>query len=858
MHGLLERLRRWTGESLSNRLSITAAIVCLVALLPATFLSFTYSARVARQDREARLSAQAEVHAQTLAQALSAAREGLADLAESDLLVPALRGDPGWQQFGVPFLRAHHLPLPFPTRLALLDARGQVLGSSLDVPAIAPFDWLPQVVGKGHWLAQVRGQPGDLRLLLVAPVRPAAGGEALGAVAADLPLADLAAGLRGHGLPLRLLDGGGRTLAGEPDGWAGRLGLARPLPLPEPFAALGLRVEAGEARAEAERFLALLAAGHVVAALLVLGLALLVARRLADRIAGPLRDLAASAWSISTTGALDTRVRVEGRDETALLAAAFNEMLGELAASRAAAEAALRSERREVEGALQLAYGAMERSGEAISIIEASGRIAYLNEAACRLLGLPREAVLGRPTWEVDPSLTEPRWQQLLSTVRSAGQYATERPRPAPDGPTRWIEVHLFPLQHGGTEYCVSVMRDVTARRQAEAALRLAGVGTLAAGAAHEINNPLTSIMGNLAFVLDGLGRLSSQVPAEGALEVEEARQAIGDAMQGAERVRDVVRGLKVFSRPDEEPQAATDVAQVMRSAVGLARNELRHLGRLVERYQEVPPILASGRRLEQVFVNLLVNAGHALGERAGDQHQVTVVVRPGAPGEVVAEVQDTGAGMAPEVRTRIFEPFFTTKPVGAGTGLGLAICHGIVASLGGRIEVESEPGRGSTFRVHLPALPPGAAVAGAPRPAAAEPPVHLPAGARLLIVDDDPLILSLLTRALAGGPEVVALLDAREALERLRQGERFDLLLCDLMMPELSGMDFHAALLAIDPALAGGAVFITGGAFTPRARAFLARVGNTCLEKPFDPQKLRRLVAARLGAVAIQPEARA
>jgi CheY-like chemotaxis protein len=259
--------------------------------------------------------------------------------------------------------------------------------------------------------------------------------------------------------------------------------------------------------------------------------------------------------------------------------------------------------------------------------------------------------------------------------------------------------------------------------------------------------------------------------------------------------------------------------------------------------------VLAAGRRLEQVFLNLLVNATHALQE-AGGAGEVTVTVQPGASGEVVAEVRDTGPGMTPEVRARVFEPFDTTKPVGSGTGLGLAICHGIVASCGGRIDVESEPGRGSAFRVVLPAL----AAAPSPPPIAqdarpdrgAAPGAGLPAGRRVLVVDDDPLILRLVTRALGGG-EVVTLADPHEALRRLLGGDPFDLVICDLMMPGLSGMDLFAALAQARPEEADRLIFMTGGAFTPRAREFLSDGDRPCLEKPFEPEALRRLVGERL-----------
>ena len=204
--------------------------------------------------------------------------------------------------------------------------------------------------------------------------------------------------------------------------------------------------------------------------------------------------------------------------------------------------------------------------------------------------------------------------------------------------------------------------------------------------------------------------------------------------------------------------------------------------------------------------------------------------------------MKDTGHGIAPEVLDRIFEPFFTTKPAGVGTGLGLAICHGIVTGLGGEIRVESQPGRGSVFRVILPP-----ARAPAPEPADRPGPASAPRG-RILVVDDEPLVGRAIQRILGADHEVVVETSGRAALARAERGERFDLLLCDLMMPEMTGQDLLEALERTAPDLAGRVVFLTAGAFTPAAREFLERTRRPRLEKPFEAEALERLVAAELG----------
>ena len=860
----MERVRRWAGESLVHRLSFATLILCLVVLLPTATLSLVLSWRLGQRDVDVRLHAQAELAASRLAQALRGAQAEVADLAASSLLITAVTDVPGRNTFALPFLAGHQLAVPVPTRLALTDHRGRVLAAGQEPLSLEVDRWLPSVIDRGESVAQLHGEGPGSHFLLAAPVRVGVPPLADGAVVAEIPLEPLARhALQGETV-LRLLDAAGRTVAGPDSGWEARLTARAPLDLPPSFDPLVLTVEAGLPAVAARQPMLRMVAVQLLVALAVLAAGLLVARRLARRMAEPLLALSESAWNISETGALGTRVAVTGHDETSRLAAAFNEMLGQLQEAQAAVESAHRTEQQEARGALRLAHAALERSSDAISIIEPDGTVVFANDAACQLLGTPRQAVVGRKAFDVDPAITQPRWRELWEGLAATGQHAVERATTLPSGATAWIELRAYRLEVGGAGYCVAIMRDVTARRQGEAALRLAGVGTLAAGAAHEINNPLTSILGNLAFVRDELASVTAALPPARAAQLQEATQAIAEAHQAAARVRDVIRGLRIFSRPDEERQEPTDVAWAMSAAVAVTRNELRHRARVTTRYGVAPQVLGSRSRLEQVFANLLVNAAQAIPEGHAAANEVSITVGTTPAGEVLAEVRDTGHGMTPEVRARIFEPFFTTRPVGSGAGLGLAICHGIVADLGGRIEVESEPARGTTVRVLLPAMADGAAALGAvpaapppseapPAPPTAPAPVDgwvaLPTDARVLLVDDDALIGKVVIRSLAGGPEVVALEDGRAALARLVSGERFDVILCDLMMPDFSGMEFHAALQAARPDLAGQVIFVTGGAFTPRARDFLGSVRNECLRKPFEPEVLRRLVAERLEA---------
>jgi signal transduction histidine kinase len=371
---------------------------------------------------------------------------------------------------------------------------------------------------------------------------------------------------------------------------------------------------------------------------------------------------------------------------------------------------------------------------------------------------------------------------------------------------------------------------------------RMASVGTLAAGVAHEINNPLATICANLELMALTLGELARGPMDDPRLDdlIDELR----DAREGAERVRLIIRDLKIFSRaPDEERRGPVDVQRVLESSLRMAWNEIKHRARLVKEYGRVPLVQANEARLGQVFLNLVVNAAQAIPEGDAEHNVVRVATELASDGRVSISVTDTGTGIAPENVSRIFDAFFTTKAIGVGTGLGLSICHRIVRGLGGDIVVESEVGQGSTFRI---LLPPSAATSEARRPAAA----HLPRAGRrgrVLIVDDEVMFARALARACAGEHDVEVASSATDALERLRRGDRFDVIVCDLMMPQVTGMELHAELKRLAPEQASSVVFVTGGAFTAGARDFLDRVPNERIEKPFDVQQLRAVINNRV-----------
>jgi signal transduction histidine kinase len=376
---------------------------------------------------------------------------------------------------------------------------------------------------------------------------------------------------------------------------------------------------------------------------------------------------------------------------------------------------------------------------------------------------------------------------------------------------------------------------------------RMASVGLLAAGVAHEINNPLSVVAANLQIIREDFDRAATalevspnpDLPRPIATLLTTLREALPDAREAADRVRLIVQDLRVFSHPDESKRTPTDVHKVIESSIRMARNEVRHRAKLVCEFGDVPLVEGNEARLGQVFLNLIVNAAHAMPEGSPDRNRITITTRTIAK-MVAVDVNDTGSGIPADVLPRIFDVFFTTKPVGVGTGLGLSICHRIMTALGGRIEVTSEVGQGTSVRVLLrragahntqevPALHTDPA------------PSWKPSG-NLLIIEAEGAMGRTLPRVLSHH-RVRTVSSAREALALIRDGHTVDLILCDLMMPDMTGMDLHDVLAASHPQLVPRIVFMSGGAFTPRARDFLNTTSNRHIDKPIDAASLRRLV---------------
>jgi PAS domain S-box-containing protein len=462
------------------------------------------------------------------------------------------------------------------------------------------------------------------------------------------------------------------------------------------------------------------------------------------------------------------------------------------------------------------------------------GRYVDGNPAALAIFGLSHAELCERRVGDLGGEAARFDHSRLLHEGTGAGEWQVR----GADGELRAYELRSTANIQPGCH--LTVLRDISARRLSQRMRervlmsdRMASIGLLAAGVVHEINNPLTAVM---AGVEAASVELERQVRA-GATPARDIADGLRDALSGSERIRQIVRDLRLFSRAEEDRAVAVDLGPVIESSLRMAWNEIRHRARVVKLYDDIPTVDASESRLGQVFLNLLVNAAQAIPEGNIDGNEIRVLTRVEA-GRVVVDIEDTGAGIAEEKLAKIFEPFFTTKPSGVGTGLGLSICRGILADYKGELSISSQLGRGTLARVSLP-------VGTIP----ARLPVEVPKAAaparrgRILIVDDEAVLVKLFVRALENEHEVTGVTFARDALARVSAGERYDVILCDLMMPEMTGLQLHAELERVAPEMAKRMVFLSGGVFSPATRAQLAARPNRRIDKPLAPSRLLTLV---------------
>lgn len=468
--------------------------------------------------------------------------------------------------------------------------------------------------------------------------------------------------------------------------------------------------------------------------------------------------------------------------------------------------------------------------------IHSEGRIVSMNARMRKLLGSDSpESWIGRPVLDLVHPDSREFASRRISRLRS--QEVTSTP-PAEvgliqEGSTEplFTEIVGMVITYQGKPSVMVLARDLTERKKLQEHLllkdRMSSLGLLAAGVGHEINNPLNYVRLNLELLRER---------NSGGLSPEDLR-LLTEAQTGVDRMQLIVNDLKTFSRGhQDDPLTPVRIDGVLKSALNLARTEIQNRARLTADVTDLPAILAHEARLGQVFLNLLINAAHAIPAGAPEANEIRVTGRLAREDRVVIEVRDTGVGIPEEDRERVFRPFFTTKEIGQGTGLGLSICHSIVEKFGGTISFESEPGRGTVFRLSFPRAPEVLA------PVETNVSVS-PRRGRLLIVDDNVELLTSLVTVMSPYHETRGTADASEALELLRSDEAVDCILCDLMMPKMNGVQFFERLRDEFPGLDRKVIFMTGGSLTAGTDRLLRTPGVRWIEKPLEIENLRRKV---------------
>ena len=465
----------------------------------------------------------------------------------------------------------------------------------------------------------------------------------------------------------------------------------------------------------------------------------------------------------------------------------------------------------------------VESASDAIVTLDANGRFTTVNHAAENISGYKRDELVGQWFAPMLPDDDLPKalghFQQALSG--ETGLFESQFYRK--DGEIRTISITYSTPQKDEEVLCL--IRDVTDQKMLQEQLiqseKMSAIGQLVSGVAHELNNPLA-----------GISAFAQLLLAEKRFPPDQ-RTAAETIYSEARRASRIVQNLLTFARQHKAEKGPTAINQVLDDTLELRGYELRVRGIDVRReYDEsLPDTMADAHQLQQVFLNLITNAEQAMEQRDGHHHRLTVRTR--RSGEAIRiEVEDTGAGIPANLIERIFNPFFTTKPTGSGTGLGLSISLGIVREHEGKIWAENAQQGGARFLVELPVSQPRASGEHAAMP-------HVqPMGndtLRVLVVDDEASVRVSLQRYLAGkGHQVETTASGEDALVRL-QGSKYDAVILDMRMPDLSGEQIYERLRSNDPSHAERVIFTTGDLVNEQMRRFLDGTGRPCVPKPFE-----------------------
>lgn len=499
--------------------------------------------------------------------------------------------------------------------------------------------------------------------------------------------------------------------------------------------------------------------------------------------------------------------------------------------------------KKKMEHDLHLAQFAMDHAGDPIFLIDRAGKFLYVNEGACRVLGHSREEFLSLSISDVTSDFSKERWHQLWIELETMKSVRIDTVGKRKDGAVFPVEVVLSLQELEDRRFACVFVRDMTERKKSEDLKqrllhmdRFAAIGRLAGGVAHEINNPAAVVTTNLALLKEEMDGLKTElISSKSSFDIQEIQEILGECEDGMKRIVSIVKDLGTFRRVEHDYQEEVDINDVIRASSKLIYNEVRHHARLVLDLNEIPRIRADRGKIGQVILNLIGNAAEAIPEGNAEKNQIRIITKK-KDNNIAITIEDTGCGIPMDVRSKIFDPFFTTKPVGEAAGLGLTISREIIKKHGGEIQFESRNEKGSQFEITLPIALEKETSKGK---GGVETPEAKSSKRRIFLIDDDLLLLSSFRRILEVNHEVVAVASGKEALSILGRDTDFDVVICDVMMPDTDGPMIYEFIRENVPHLLNRIVFTTAGTFTPRTKDFINTVSNQILEKPISSEAL-------------------
>ena len=546
-------------------------------------------------------------------------------------------------------------------------------------------------------------------------------------------------------------------------------------------------------------------------------------------------------------GDLGARSGVRGHDELAQLGHAFDAMADEVARTQTRQQEDI-AERIKVQQALLASQGQyrimFNAAIDGLALWSPDGAIVDINPALWTMYGYSHEEFIARDPEKPIRQPRRPALDKILPSVSRGEAFHTELTDYRKDGSAMELEVHGIPMEYRGQPHMLTITRDITEQKRAAGELarqremlhqreKLAALGSLLAGVAHELNNPLSVVVARAAI----LEEQNDPVTRSAATKIRTA----------AERCARIVRTFLAMARQQQPERAPVAISEVVSAALDITGYALKTSGIEVtlDLAKNVPPVHADADQLHQVFMNLIINAQQALQDQPLPRRLSVKSCYDLIGNSIRIVVADNGPGIPAAVRSRIFEPYFTTKAVGAGTGVGLAVCLGIVEAHGGTLVVDGGEGTGAVFTIVLPAASPEECSAAESKP------LHARAGQRTaLVVDDEAGVRETLAEILTdSGYRVVAVASGREALERMGR-ERFDVILTDSRMPDIDGRALYREIEVRWPDRAAQVVFITGDTLISTLRTFAEETGRPVIEKPFLPSEVRRVVAETVDGV--------